>query len=457
MVTITSKAIKDITKYYRNVARNYPNTWTATDIETCSDKAIDEIQNTAEYITTHALAKQQAMNPLLSQLQTNGMVEATTQNKKWSFTLRYDETEGIYYVDNIVRGANMSNRAHRRGEATPNPPLSMDDRGQQKRKALKETISKKTIYITEAQAKQIMDSIKEEVYQMPVDKKVNKPYCINPQKVLIVKKFLDNGFSAHDYEKIGENGFPISIKVFSMNASNGEPLKYMYKGQLIDLLVDKFQHMFSDQRERELFLNQVLEDWTNGSIGTFGNLSKNRLLENMTREEVDSNASQAEPNPTKAQKEAGNYKMGHVSVAGMRISIENPKGSIRKYRKEDGSEGHQTMNNHYGYFKNTSGNGKDGDAVDVFLGPNIENIENVYVVDQNNKECEFDESKVMLGFNSAEEAKAAYLSNYSPAWKGFRNITGVPLGVFKRWLYRGNKQRKPFSEYVAIQKEKVKN
>ena len=78
------------------------------------------------------------MNPLLSQLQVNGMVEATTQDKKWSFTLRYDEDEKVYYVDNVVRGANMSNRAYRRGSATPNVPLSMDDRSHQNKKRLKE-------------------------------------------------------------------------------------------------------------------------------------------------------------------------------------------------------------------------------------------------------------------------------------------------------------------------------
>ena len=61
----------------------------------------------------------------------------------------------------------------------------------------------------------------------------------------------------------------------------------------------------------------------------------------------------------------------------------------------------------------------------------------------------------MLGFTSRDEAKAAYLSNYSPGWKGFRAITGVSLKVFKKWLYRGRKQRQPFADYVYIQKKKL--
>lgn len=85
MVTFTSKAIDDIADYYDNVASRYPNTWTSADVMTYTYKTIDDIRAAAEYITTHALAKQQTMNPLLSQLQANGMVEATTQDKKVEF------------------------------------------------------------------------------------------------------------------------------------------------------------------------------------------------------------------------------------------------------------------------------------------------------------------------------------------------------------------------------------
>ena len=114
--------------------------------------------------------------------------------------------------------------------------------------------------ISEKQEQELIKRLNEETYQMPVDKKMNTPYCINPEKVLIVKKFLDKTFKAHDFEKIGSNGMPIVIKVVSMNAKNGEPLKYMYKDQLHDLLVDRFQNMFLDKIERDLFMKQVIED-----------------------------------------------------------------------------------------------------------------------------------------------------------------------------------------------------
>lgn len=179
-----------------------------------------------------------------------------------------------------------------------------------------------------------------------------------------------------------------------------------------------------------------------------------KYLIEITTSDIDAECKNVNLNPTDAQKEAGNYKMGHFRIKGMPISIENPKGSVRKY-KNDKEYGQVIMKNHYGYFTNTTGNGKDGDAVDVFIGPYPDDFERVYVIDQNNKEGEFDESKVMLGFKSKNEAKEAYFANYSDDWDGFRTITSVSLRLFKKWLYRGNKQRKPFSEYVEIQKKKL--
>ena len=316
----------------------------------------------------------------------------------------------------------------------------------------------KKIILSESQSEMLASILKEEerqVQNMPVDKKMNKPYCINPDKVLAVKKYLDNGFTAHDFERVGANGYPEKIKIITMNASNGQPLKPMYKDQLKDLLIDKFQKMFLDKVEREMFITQVLNDWLNGSIGVHGTLTTNLLKETtVSSDMVDERASETNTDPTDKQKEAGNYKMGHISIKGMKISIENPKGSFRKGKDRDGNEWEREMKNHYGYFTNTTGNGKDGDAVDVFIGPHTEDFDKIYVVDQK-VDGEFDESKVMLGFYDKDEAKRAYLSNYSPGWNGFWKITAVSIKTFKRWLYRGNKQRKPFFDYVTIKKQKL--
>lgn len=176
------------------------------------------------------------------------------------------------------------------------------------------------------------------------------------------------------------------------------------------------------------------------------------LNERMSNEVIDERAEEADKKPTEAQKEAGNYKMGHVSFAGFKISIENAKGSKRYWKDDKGNEKYNVMKNHYGYFSNSLGH--DGDHVDVFLGTNQES-DKIYVVDQNMKDGSFDESKVMLGFNSKQEAKDAYMANFTPDWKGFRCITGVSKKLFKKWLYNGRKQQKPFAEYVEIIKKKL--
>ena len=60
----------------------------------------------------------------------------------------------------------------------------------------------------------------------------------------------------------------------------------------------------------------------------------------------------------------------------------------------------------------------------------------------------------MLGFKTKKEAKDAYMSNFTPDWKGFMAITEISVDNFKKWLYDGLKQRKPFSEYVDIKNKK---
>lgn len=179
---------------------------------------------------------------------------------------------------------------------------------------------------------------------------------------------------------------------------------------------------------------------------------KTYLQETMSNETIEERTKEVDTNPTEGQKKAGNYKMAHVYFSGFKITIENPKGSKRYWKDENGKEGFNVIKNHYGYFSNSLGH--DGDHIDVFLGDNQES-DKIYIVDQNNKEGEFDESKVMLGFDSKKEAKEAYLSNFTPDWKGFRSITGVKKSFFKKWLYDGHKQQKPFADYVDVVKKQL--
>lgn len=149
-------------------------------------------------------------------------------------------------------------------------------------------------------------------------------------------------------------------------------------------------------------------------------------------------------NPTEAQKEAGNYKKGHIKINGFDVTIEQPAGSVRSGKDANGKKWSQVMNNTYGYIRGTEG--VDGDHIDVFLGPDM-NSDMVYVVDQVNTDGSFDEHKVMMGFSSLEDARSAYLSNYEDGWQGLGNITGVALDEFKKWIDSSIRKTKPFSDY----------
>ena len=167
-----------------------------------------------------------------------------------------------------------------------------------------------------------------------------------------------------------------------------------------------------------------------------------------TQQAIAQAEAQVNTEPTEGQKEAGNYRMGHVKVDGFDISIENPKGSVRRGVSPDGKAWETKMNNTYGYIRRTEG--PDGDHIDVFLSDNPEQG-NVFVVDQvDPKTGQFDEHKVMYGFNSADEARAAYLSNYEKGWKGLGNITEVSREEFKKWVDSSHRKTKPFAEYKSV-------
>jgi hypothetical protein len=159
------------------------------------------------------------------------------------------------------------------------------------------------------------------------------------------------------------------------------------------------------------------------------------------------------PEPTEAQKEAGNYKKGKVRLHGLDISIENPKGSTRKGKDQDGKEWSSEMKHHYGDIKGTTG--ADGDSIDVFIGDNPES-QKVFVVDQvDPKTGNFDEVKVMMGFDDAETAKSGYLSNYDKDWKGLGEITEASVEDFKAWTKRPRKSKQPFALPAKPKSEEV--
>ena len=171
---------------------------------------------------------------------------------------------------------------------------------------------------------------------------------------------------------------------------------------------------------------------------------------NSTQSAIESASAEVETSPTEAQKKAGNYKMGHVKVGAFDVTIENPKGSERSGTDANGKKWSVKMNNTYGYIRGTEG--VDGDHIDVFLAEDMDKWDGkyVFVVDQYNPDGTFDEHKVMLGFNSTEEARRSYLSNYEKGWEnGLRIVVArIKTDDFQKWVDSSHRKTKPFAHYV---------
>lgn len=149
-------------------------------------------------------------------------------------------------------------------------------------------------------------------------------------------------------------------------------------------------------------------------------------------------AADAAPEPTEGQKEAGNYRKGHARWQGLDLTIENAKGSERRGVDRGGKPWSITMPAHYGYFRKTEG--ADGDHVDFYMGPN-EASENAWIIDQVDAETgAFDEHKLMLGFDSAADARAAHEAAFSDGKGADRRggIKKMSVGELKDWLASGD-------------------
>ncbi|WP_422932569.1 PLxRFG domain-containing protein [Sphingobium cupriresistens] len=147
------------------------------------------------------------------------------------------------------------------------------------------------------------------------------------------------------------------------------------------------------------------------------------------------------PEPTEAQKEAGNYKKGHIAIGGLNVSIENPAGTSRRPEWPP-------LKHTYGYVKRSEG--ADGDHVDVFLGPKAADPSNpVFIVDQVNSDGSFDEHKVMVGFADKGAARRGYLANYEKGWQGLGDITEMPFADFQSWVKDAARTLAPAGTRVA--------
>lgn len=180
------------------------------------------------------------------------------------------------------------------------------------------------------------------------------------------------------------------------------------------------------------------------------NLIEYTILFSSVKQKLAKAEAETERNPSEAKIKAENYKKGKLHFDGMKISIENPRGSVRRGKDKNGKPWSVKMKNSYGYINGIKS--VDGDDIDIFLSKDPSKG-NVYIVDQvvpgTNK---FDEHKIMYGFGSLAEAKKAYLANYNKGWKGLGKISELTKDQFKAWLKKSNRKSKPYHKYKEARK-----
>jgi hypothetical protein len=169
------------------------------------------------------------------------------------------------------------------------------------------------------------------------------------------------------------------------------------------------------------------------------------------RSAIEKAAAETDQEPTEAQKLAGNYRKGQFHWNGWTIAIETPAGGIRRGKNSLGVEWSHQIPVHYGYIRRTESEA-DGDALDVFIGPEPESPV-VFVVDQVKESGQFDEHKVMIGFRSEQDAAEAYRASYSKGWRGLKSITAMTVNQFRAWVEEGN-SGSPIEEQVSRYSQK---
>lgn len=137
---------------------------------------------------------------------------------------------------------------------------------------------------------------------------------------------------------------------------------------------------------------------------------------------------------------------GRIDFRGLKISIENRAGSVRRGVDKNGKPWATKLTYPYGYLLMTEGT--DGDHLDCFVGPNKESNK-VFIVHRQDPDTKvYDEDKVLLGFNSAQDAKKAFNDNYDRLGN-FGGMTVMSIAQFrvKALATRNNPQK------LAVAKE----
>jgi len=119
-----------------------------------------------------------------------------------------------------------------------------------------------------------------------------------------------------------------------------------------------------------------------------------------------------------------------VTWNGLKMKLEYLTGDKRSgVNGQTGEKWERTMRDNYGYIPGTMGQGADGEAIDIYLAD--EPVEGqIYRIKQKKRDGSYDEDKYMVGYESADQARAAFLRNM-PEW-AFGSMSGMSTDSFRQ-------------------------
>jgi len=124
----------------------------------------------------------------------------------------------------------------------------------------------KRLVISEKQEKQLIKALREEG---------NKKRSIDPSKVLLLKKKLDEKFIPLDYE-IMKGGDAECIKIAGrLTPKTKQVIEKLYEEDLADWASDVCKNMFLDEKDCDDFAKLVVNRWLNNKISVHGMLDVN--------------------------------------------------------------------------------------------------------------------------------------------------------------------------------------
>lgn len=136
------------------------------------------------------------------------------------------------------------------------------------------------------------------------------------------------------------------------------------------------------------------------------------------------------------------------TLRGICFKLELEPGDKRRGKSPEGKAWEKEMTAAYGYIPKTEGN--DGETVDVYLKEDGV-FENVYVVHQLKFDGSFDEDKCMVGWETPEEARAAYEKHGPP--HGYGGMSEYDWNAFKDDYLAEHARKSRGSDKTAARKK----